>query len=394
VVGLKPRDALSGLLAETPVARALKDRQAAVERAEEARLFYVACTRAEQRLILCLTEAGRQGSWAGWVRELAAADPAAATLDAAELPPARAEAARPPAAAWPGWLPPGPGPEAEAGERVAARALGRPALDPQRRLVRESVSGLENWLACPRLYLLTRRWGLDTGALGRLRPAQGQDTEAGGPDPVALGSAAHRLLELADLSQGPAGLDPALLAAAGEPLELAGPAAELARGVWRTGLGGLLRAAPPQAVFREQPFRLWLPAADGLPELEVMGEVDLLIDTGGRPVIADYKVSPRVEPDKYRDQLTIYALAVERGLAREQSPPQALLCFLWQGGAELVDLELAAADLAACRERIRRAAGEIAGLGPETRLAELPAGDCGHCPAAGLGLCGEAAERG
>jgi hypothetical protein len=85
---------------------------------------------------------------------------------------------------------------------------------------------------------------------------------------------------------------------------------------------------------------------------------------------------------------------VQQGLEPEQSPPQALLCFLWQGGAELVDLELQAADLAACRERIRKAAGEIAGLGPETRLSELAAGDCGHCPAAGLGLCGEAPDRG
>jgi ATP-dependent helicase/nuclease subunit A len=203
---------------------------------------------------------------------------------------------------------------------------------------------------------------------------------------VALGSAVHRLLELADLSLGPEALEAGLLG--GEPAETARRALELAQGVWRTELGGLLASASPEAVLREQPFRLWLPPGEGLPGLEVTGEIDLLIFTGERPVIADYKVSPTVEPDKYRDQLTIYALAVRRALEPGIGPPRALLCFLAEGAASLVDLEPSPADREGCQQRIHRAAGEIAGLDPETRPRDLPAGDCGHCPVAGLGLCG------
>jgi len=390
VVGLKPRDPLTNTLLSTPVAKALADQQKAVEQAETARLFYVACTRAVERLTFLQTGQSQASGWAKWVEELVKPDPAARVISSQSLAQAPAAAQAGPAYAWPDYLPPDPGPEAAQGEALAQRVMSPPRLTPlENRVVRESVSGLEAWFACPRLYVFTRLLGLDTGSLPR-KPGQ-KASEAAPPefDPVALGSAVHQLLETADLWSGPAGLDSALAAL---PQELAQRARALAAGIWDTALAGMISELPPSHVLREQPFRLWLPPAPGAPGLEVMGELDMLL---ARPApqpmaIVDYKVTHDMHPEHYRDQLGLYALALWSA-DREAPPPAAFLCYLREQGAELLELGFSAAELHDYQGKLIQAAKDIASLPLGVRPVDLPPGPgcTAQCALAGRGLCPE-----
>ncbi|KMY67217.1 hypothetical protein AAU61_10045 [Desulfocarbo indianensis] len=390
VVGLKPRDPLTNKLLSTPVAKALADQQKAVEQAETARLFYVACTRARERLTFLRTGQSQASGWAKWVEDLVKPDPAACVISSQSLAQAPAAAQVGPAHAWPDYLPPEPGQEAARGAALAQRVMSPPRITPlENRVVRESVSGLEAWFACPRLYVFTRLLGLDTGSLPRKPGQKASDAAPPEFDPVALGSAVHQLLETADLWSGPAGLEPAL---AGLPQELAPPARALAGGIWNTALAGMISELPPSHVLREQPFRLWLPPAPGAPGLEVMGELDmLLVRPAPQPMaIVDYKVTHDMHPEHYRDQLGLYALALWSE-NQEAPPPAAFLCYLRQEGAELVELGFSAAELAEYQGKLIQAAKEIASLPLGVRPADLkPGPDCAQCALAGRGLCPEA----
>ena len=87
VISLRPVDFSTGKKPANPVNKALLQRRKAIDDAEAARLLYVACTRAERRLILSLTDAKRQGVWAQWVREFVADDPAVTTTKAGAVTP-------------------------------------------------------------------------------------------------------------------------------------------------------------------------------------------------------------------------------------------------------------------------------------------------------------------
>lgn len=368
-----PLEPASGARLKSPLHRRLRQREQAVAEAEAARLFYVACTRAEQELVLCLNGAKSQGRWSKWVQDMVLADQAMRVTDAAGL---LAEAAPEPEAAvqaWPGLLPPEPGPAQAEARRVIDQCLHRPAVALGR--VRESVSGLENFLACPRLYVLTQRLGLDTAALPG--PGSGGLAQA-----VELGSLVHGLLETCDLAAGPDGLGPAL-ARLGPAAGLAERALALARGLWDTELPALLAPVLPEHLHRELPFRLLLAGEDGGPELELVGELDLAarLPEGGW-LIADYKVTARPQPETYRQQLGLYALALYRGQGCSGPPPRTALCFLGPRGGSLAWLEFSAADLAALETRVRGAAADIAALGALSDPFALPARpDCAasHC---------------
>ncbi len=352
----------------------------AVQEAEDARLFYVACTRTEERLLICLNGASRQGRWSKWTQALILQDPAVNLVDAADL--SEAQAAPPQALArdWPGFLPPGPGEEQKAAARVLAQSLYRPPA--KLGLVRESVSGLENFFACPRLYLMTQRLALDTAAL------PGKSQSGGLARAVELGSLVHHLLEVCDLKAGPTGLPEALATLQPDP-ELAKQALLLAKGLWDTELPGLLEKVPPQDLHRELSFNLLLAAENGGADLELIGELDLAARLpGGGWLIADYKVSNKADPEPYHEQLGLYALALYKG--QDDGPaPQAALCFLGSKGGVLKRLQFSPDDLAALEQRVRQAANDIAALGAVMdpfRLEPGPACAQGKCPLAWL--CG------
>ena len=379
-LALAPPHPDTGALAKPPLYERLHNRDKARQEAEEARKFYVACTRAEERLVLLLSPGGTQSKgWDKWARDLVAIDPAARTIDAASLPLSGQSQPRSLADAWHGELPEGPAP-AEQKEAAAVLArIHRPAA--RLSLVRESVSGLENYLACPRLYVLTQGLGLDTALL----PREGK-TNGGMGRAVELGSLVHRLMEHTDFSQGPAGLETALAALEPDP-DLAPQALALATRLWETELPDLLTSAV--ALERELPFCLHLTEGQGGPSLEIIGEIDLAARLERGWLVADYKVSHKADPAPYRDQMALYALALYKGDGGHGPAPRCCLAFLSPQGAKLAWLDFTSTDLADMEARVRFAAQGIAALGPQPDPATLPPGpgcDPSSCPVAHL--CG------
>lgn len=383
VISLAPWDPERGDRLHSPIYRKLHDRQRAREEAEAARLFYVACTRARDRLILSLTAAKSQNYlWSKWVQDMVLGDAAVEEVECTEPEGPGVSAAQPPADAWPAALPPEPGPREQEGAALVARCLeGPPPLPASGLVVRESVSGLEDWLTCPRRYFFTRRWGLD---LALLSPSG-----SGGPGGAAeLGSLVHRLLELADLWAGPRSLDRLLHGMNPDP-ELAERALELARGWWQSGLAQEVARLDPGQVGREVEFALLLPAEGDCPALEVRGEADLVLEKADGVTIVDYKVTTKVDTDAYRHQMALYALAWWQRQGAQGRPPRCLLCYLQESGPRLVELSFSTAELEAFRQRLQDAAARIARLGEDASPHDLPRGqDCSpDCPLARAGLC-------
>jgi ATP-dependent helicase/nuclease subunit A len=391
MAGLKPRDPLTNKLIQTPVSQSLADFQAAVEEAETARLFYVACTRAEERLVFIQTQAQRENQrakgWVKWVEQFVRPDAETHVITSTELGQPPAVEGRGVALDWPDLLPPEPGEKDAEGAALVKRVLEpEPLTRPENRVVRISVSGLENWFACPRLSIITRLYGLDTAALPQRGVSQYETSSS--IDPVALGSAVHKALEIADLSADPAGLEPALSLL--DP-DLASAVRDLAGGIWQTDLADLMAGLPASHFLREQPFRLWIEPTPGVPGVEVMGELDLVIirPAPELPLIVDYKVTSQIDPEHYRDQLALYALALWSGNP-EGPVPRTCLCYLREAGAKLVELDFSAEELTAYRERIIQAATDMAALPLEVKPSDLPPGpDCSQCKLAGYGLCPE-----
>ncbi|CAO0820469.1 hypothetical protein DFAR_150001 [Desulfarculales bacterium] len=373
VLGMKSPDPKGGPACPTPFSLGLLARQWAVEEAEAARLFYVALTRARQHLIFCLHGAPEkeQGYWGYWLATWVLPDPETRLV----TPGVVAAPASAPVA-----LVALPGVEVQFNEarRVLGRSLHR-RFTPTA-LVNESVSALEDWLACPRRYVFSRRLMLNS-TWRALSTGRGGAGEA---DAAVLGSAVHRLLELTDLTRGPAGLTETL-ARLDLEVNLAARAASLAVGWWHCGLPQLLAELGPGELRREQGFSLLLPAQDGAPALEMIGEFDLLVrPAGGPPLLVDYKVTEEWKPEKYRAQMALYALALWQGQGPQTPPPRTLLCYLSQKGARLIELALDAAELEQWRGRLSQAARDIAGLPVLVSPLDLPPGD--ECPGRGCGL--------
>ncbi|MCF8046116.1 MAG: UvrD-helicase domain-containing protein [Desulfarculaceae bacterium] len=379
-LALAPPHPDSGAMAKPPLYDRLQNRDKARQEAEEARKFYVACTRAEERLVLLLSPGGTQNKgWDKWARDLIVKDPAARTIDAATLPLAGQSEPSSLADAWPDGLPEAPEFDAVKKAEDVLAGVHRPAV--RLALVRESVSGLENYLTCPRLYVLTQRLGLDTALIPRAGKPNGGPARA-----VELGSLVHRLMEVTEFSQGPAGLETALAGLEADP-DLVPQALSLAARLWDTELPA--KVAGAAQLERELPFCLRLPGADGGPDLEIIGEIDLAARTESGWLVADYKVTAKADPTPYRDQMALYALALQKGESGSGPAPRCCLVFLSPQGAKLTWLDFTPADLADMDHRIRAAAQGIATLGPQPDPAALDPGpgcDPATCPVASL--CG------
>ncbi len=372
----------------------------AEERADEAerlRLYYVAMTRAVDRLIVSGSvdpEKADTRTPMGWVlgqlgldeledgelergeaRLLVRVDRFATGGTAEEEPPALTETAQ---------LTLFEAAEAEAVE-AAAPAPELPPLEPVaappvERVRRLSYSALALFERCPYRFYAERLAGLRSRDDGRRVPGQA------GMTPTEIGDAVHRLVEGLDLTApAPPPLEPVRgwYPAATEPeLERIG---SLVRAYSESGLAG--RVSSLSGARSEQPFAF---EHDGVL---FHGFLDVLHLADGRALVVDFKTNALEEADpaeiveaEYRLQRLVYALACFRAGAGEVEVvyqflerPEALVEAAFRH-EELPRLE---AELSAAVARIQ--AGEF----PPTP-SELA---CAGCPALDVVCAGPALRR-
>jgi len=306
------------------------------ERAEQARLFYVACTRAEDVLVLLegkgevryLREGKGEGQvWCHQVWDVlgrarvaafVAGGGAEETLALAGGGAVRVErAARylTPAGADPPMPEPRIGAAREAEREQVARVLGFAPPVPVE--VVTSPTALADFRRCPRQYWYRHVVGLPERGTGGVRATR-------------LGTAAHGVLEALDLAAAPDGEVARLLAARPEALALRRAELDALAGDLEAAAGALRAemAAGLAIVGREVPFVLALPA--GAPRVFLHGRLDLLARRGAVQIVRDYKYA-RPAPaavEGYATQLGAYQLAVRAAGAAEV---EAELVFL-RGG--------------------------------------------------------------
>ena len=291
------------------------------ERAEQARLFYVACTRAKGVLVLLegkgdarylATGEGDRASWCHQVwdvvgrerlAEFVAAGVDDRTVELADGGAVRFEragrhlaaAAADPPAREARVAPAGPSERAQ-----VARVLD--FAPPPASAVVTSPTALADFRRCPRQYWYRQVLGL---------PERG----SGGTRAALLGTAAHAVLEAVALD-GAADdeIVRRLATFALPPADVAAVASDV-----RTAVAALRDdvAAGLEIVGREVPFVLALPRA--APRVFLHGRIDLLARRAGTLVVRDYKyVAPATASvETYAPQLGAYRLAAGPGTAAE-----------------------------------------------------------------------------
>jgi len=417
-VGIRLRRLGGGSARPALAYRALVEQQRRAEADEEARLFYVAVTRARERLILSGAVACEP--WSG-------AKPGAAPLtwlgpafvpdlDRRCLPDAEPRTvashdgvsvavtiARPSVlAALP--APSGAGPDPDRTGPVAARgdcasevarslsvapparsALSVPTGAPVAAL---SYTSLQQHAACGYRFYLQRVLGLPPTDLGFGSGARAE------LDPRVRGRIVHGLLEQVDFAR-PQALDVAAEAErAGARLSEA--AADEISELVSDFLASDLRArlAALDDLRREQPFSLRL-TTEAREEIPLVGVFDAIGREGGRTVVVDYKsdrLAPDADPERlaaqdYALQRAAYALAALRDGAAEVEVVHA---FLERPGEPAVATYVAA-DLPALEAELRERAEEI--LARRFPVAPDPGPRvCDGCPGRGS-LCSWPLER-
>jgi ATP-dependent exoDNAse (exonuclease V) beta subunit len=355
-----------------PQGNALRDRRKQRELAQSRRLFYVAVTRAKDRVVLS-GRAPRGESWRLWVDAVAPDAVSAGLLrilpDGGPAVPTAAPARAP---VDPEQLPgPGEHPEVQRLETAA-----RPALAS----VSAPVTQLADAAACPRRYHLLHELRLDE------RP----DAEPSLPDPLgpdgapatALGTLAHRLLELIPLpaQHRRAELERLLVQEGEDPAQHA-QVLDAACAFLETPLGQRMAQAGPSRLKRELPFVLRL-TREGSPELLVRGQIDALLLDGSAATVVDYKLSKVRPAERYAAQLDAYALAA-RELTAGTVPVHTGIVFLRTPGAPFVERPAPdGARLAAIREGLLDAGRDIAhgratGSWPKVERQRCEALECG-----------------
>jgi len=369
---------------------------AAAQREETWRLFYVALTRARDYLLLASHDASRARTEDSWLealfRGLGAERrqgqheirlPGGEVLRAAILPPQHERASQ-------GRRRGGPRDVFADGrvrwDRLHDRAAGVKGASAQRALARAAgaaaaarppsriaATALATYARCPRLYWWTEVLGVD-------EPEPPPVAE--GLAPRAWGVLAHRALELAtspddatvrmavegalrQAERGPAGADDELRLRLGNAI----------RTFWKTPLGQ--RVARARRVYREMPFLF------RLDNTEIRGTIDLLSeDPEGSWELVDYKSAAPTAgaaastPAGHELQLGLYALAASRWLGR----PVARWSVYYLNAGQTEEHEAGKEDLQKVATFIQRALADIgAGRYDKGR----PKG-CAHCRYEGL----------
>jgi ATP-dependent helicase/nuclease subunit A len=350
----------------------LGEREKEADRREDERVFYVACTRARERLILSGTAKLERwpnvngGAPISWLGPRFAAAGAAVTMSRAEdvgtilreatpTPRAATTAAAPQAAPDIAELPVPPPPP-------AVRSL--------------SYSSLSDYAACPYRFYLER-----VVRLPRVPEAAPETAATEALDRLVRGSIAHLLLEQLDLDH-PAVPDAAAVELAAQMSDAAVSAEDIAdlQELVRAAIEGdvLARALAARRVRREEGFTFVL---DDVP---FTGYVDLLAEEAdGTALVVDYKTNPVQSVDlealteaDYGLQRRIYALAA----LRSGAPAVEVVHLYLERPAEPVVARYEARDVAAVEAQLRAGASGL--LRGEFPVAEVPhLGLCSGCPA-------------
>jgi ATP-dependent helicase/nuclease subunit A len=349
---------------------ALGEREKEADRREDERVFYVACTRARERLILSGTTKldkwpnANGGAPISWLGPRIAPRAAVTMSRAQDLGSVLREAAPAPRA-----------PSASAVQSPPAIAeLPVPPAPPAVRSL--SYSALSGYAACPYRFYLER-----VVRLPRVAEAAPEAPPAEALDRLVRGSIAHLLLEQLDLER-PTVPDPAAveLAAQMSEAEVTGEDIADLQELVRAAIEGdvLARAFAAPRVRREEGFAFIL---DDVP---FTGYVDLLAEEAdGTALVVDYKTNPVEGVDlealteaDYGVQRRIYALAA----LRSGAPAAEVVHLYLERPAEPVVARYEGRDAAAIEAQIRAGAAGL--LRGEFPVAEVPhLGLCSGCPA-------------
>jgi ATP-dependent exoDNAse (exonuclease V) beta subunit len=415
-LGVRVRCA-DGAYADSPRAAAALALRRARGQAESLRLFYVACTRARDLLVLSGRARKSGGTWLAHLDDLVAADPAAAALVRAAQPsaPPAAAPAPAPAEAEPAMLAGAPLSDAAVDAQLCATLaarLGPPATGAA--TITAPVTELADFDACARRYRLKHELGLEehpsapeSGRLPVIRPiappapppaalvplalddliAPDPRLDPGPLDAVARGTLAHHVLERLDLpeylARGAAAIDEAL-AREGHDAPLSPEATRVRAAVLAflaTPFGRALAARDPATFAREESFVFSPRGADAAAtRLLLKGQMDLVLHDADAVVVLDYKLARAASSRDYRFQLAAYAAAA-RALWRR--PVRVGLVYLLDARPEPVLHELADAELDAVEARLsslaaRLAAARRAGAFSGKPLPECRALACGY----------------
>ena len=300
-------------------------KQAAAE--EQTRLWYVACTRARDHLLLSGTPEGKPSDTLGWriIKrlgvDLPATGDAATTIDAPDLgSPVTLFTSKTQLPSEPALNhdPRGFIVEAEAAVSEIERGSSCESCPPLS-LVRYvhplgplefqpevSPTDLDIYSACPRRYLLEHVFG--SALAEEISDAQTASQESSPAHGLEFGAAVHKLFELMDLAcdSADAALADSVASAVGCQ-SLRDALQDTLTTLRASGLGEALRRA--RRVRREVPFVLRIAGA------LLRGKIDLLYeDQAGRTFIVDYKtdMDPSGIEVRYRAQMMAYVLAASR----------------------------------------------------------------------------------
>ena len=330
----------------------LSQRRRSRDLAQSRRLFYVAVTRARDLLVLSGRAARKEESWRLWLDQVAeeAAGRGLLRIVRDEAPAQAVAASGPPV-----------DPDDTGGLAPADHAdLARIEVEGAAAQVTISapVTQLADAEACPRRYQL----------LHELRLEERPDPEHPLPDPLddepgrpatALGTLAHRLLELVPLRLGPAERRAELesvLRLEGEHPAAHAEVLDAACAFLESPLARQMAAAPASRLHRELRFTLRLSRPDA-PELLLRGQIDALL-LGEQVTVVDYKFSQARDTARYAAQLDAYALAAHELVAGAPLPVRTGIVFLRSKGAPFV--ERAPAATGQTRARLLDAAQAIA----------------------------------
>jgi ATP-dependent exoDNAse (exonuclease V) beta subunit len=330
---------------------ALQQQRKARELAQSRRLLYVAVTRARDLVVLSGRAARKEESWRLWVDQVAEQPAARGLLRIVRD-----------AGATPSLQIPGPAIAPDALESLPAAqdadvARVQQAVPAARVTISAPVTQLADAQACPRRYQLLHELRLEERPDAEHPLADPLGDGAG--HPAALGTLAHRLLELVPLNVPPDARRKELetvLRLEGEDPAAHGEVLDAACAFLDSPLARRMAAAPANRLYRELRFTLRIEQPGSL-ELLLRGQIDaLLVDED--VTVVDYKLSQSRDTARYAGQLDAYALAARELLAEAPLPVRAGIVFLRSREAPFVERAPAAAE--ETRARLLAAAQAIA----------------------------------
>lgn len=378
----------------TPAYSRVSDQLKQKDIAEEKRLLYVAATRAEELLVLTGIskydgkKAGKGiyseiGSWAGWLEKalgiverppggqttLSADGISVALLDGTGLADIKSEAqTRIPITERLSWIKQIGRPDGQ-GAHPAVKRCYEPLEQGEDAPLVLTVSRILDYLACPRMYYC--RWMLGIRD-EEIEPEDYLREDTGRVAPTSLGTAVHQIMRAVDFARD---LEPQFETLIGlQPEAVQAEAWEACRRFLRLPWADRIRKASRR--LQEVPLRVRLDSCD------FRGRADLLFEEDGRWVVADFKTGSGTDKERYRLQVGIYALAVQRCLGA--TPAEVAVVSLGRGSGYSEAIDAALLDQAESTVR------EVAQNLRAEAFAPRTSRECTHCD---FGAYCDSAER-